>query len=883
MRYIEFDDDYDTAILIKSNALRAKEINKYYIEPTGIKAIGFDLDYGGKKKPSAGTRKEYLAELLPVLVEQGVTDVLCCDGEYFKTLTGERKAETNYGYAKPCKIKGFEHLNIFISGNYQAVTINPAMQSKIDLSLKALTDHKRGEYVDIGSDIIHSAEYPNDYLSIIHMLDSLQREPAITSDIEAFSLKHYNAGIGTIGFAVDKHNGFSFCVDYVETEPYEVQVWCNKDHKFKTRIAHGKQVKNLKVRELLKNFFETYKGRIIWHNASFDAYVLIYQLWMDDLLDQEGLLEGLEIMHGSVECSKLVTYLATNSTAGNKLGLKEQAHEFAGNFAEDDVVDIRLMEKGKLLKYNLIDCLSTWYVMDKNYPIMLEDDQGHVYVRFKKYLKDILQMQLTGLCLDMPRVLEVEKEMTVIRTAHLSGLRHSPLIKQFTVDLRYAKMKADNEKLKNKKRTYEEVSHNVFNPNSNPQLESLLYSYMDLPVIDLTDNKNPATGGKTLKKLRNHVANTEDITQQEINEREKIIDDLRAFAAVDKVLSAFIPAFKAAPKASDGYHYLFGNFNLGGTVSGRLSANNPNLQQIPSGSTYAKLIKSCFVAPPGWVFVGADYASLEDRIDALLTKDPNKLAVYTDGYDGHCLRAYYYFPEDYVGIPKTPEAINATKDTHEKQRQDSKGPTFALTYGGMWKTLVNNLGWSVKKAMGVVANYEEMYQVSMNWKTERLKQCCKDGYAIVAFGLKVRTPLLAKTFLGTKVTPFQAESEGRTVGNAMGQSYGLLNSHSGNKVLGQVRSDPEMRLRVRPCAHIHDAQYYLVRDDFPTIHKLNQLVGTAMSWQGLPEIQHPEVKLSGELDIFYPTWKDGFTLKNDFTEADIVAACEKEILKRKED
>lgn len=68
------------------------------------------------------------------------------------------------------------------------------------------------------------------------------------------------------------------------------------------------------------------------------------------------------------------------------------------------------------------------------------------------------------------------------------------------------------------------------------------------------------------------------------------------------------------------------------------------MQQIPAtGSKYAKLIKGCFQAPKGWLWVGLDYASLEDHISALVTKDPNKLKVYTDSYDGHCLRAYYYW------------------------------------------------------------------------------------------------------------------------------------------------------------------------------------------------------------------------------------------------
>ena len=76
-----------------------------------------------------------------------------------------------------------------------------------------------------------------------------------------------------------------------------------------------------------------------------------------------------------------------------------------------------------------------------------------------------------------------------------------------------------------------------------------------------------------------------------------------------------------------------------------------NLQNLPStGSKYAKVIKSCFQAGPGWLFCGLDFASLEDRISALSTKDPNKLKVYTDGYDGHSLRAFAYFGENMPDI-----------------------------------------------------------------------------------------------------------------------------------------------------------------------------------------------------------------------------------------
>jgi DNA polymerase-1 len=159
----------------------------------------------------------------------------------------------------------------------------------------------------------------------------------------------------------------------------------------------------------------------------------------------------------------------------------------------------------------------------------------------------------------------------------------------------------------------------TFNPNSNPQLQKLLYEEMDLPVIDKTDSKQPATGGDTLEKLQHHTTNQDYLD---------IIEALNGYSKAAKILSSFIPAFERAIDKGDGVVYLHGSFNLGGTKSGRLSSSDPNLQNIPAGSTYGTLIKGCFKAPDGYLFGGADFNSLEDYVSALTTKDPNKLKVY---------------------------------------------------------------------------------------------------------------------------------------------------------------------------------------------------------------------------------------------------------------
>jgi DNA polymerase-1 len=286
---------------------------------------------------------------------------------------------------------------------------------------------------------------------------------------------------------------------------------------------------------------------------------------------------------------------------------------------------------------------------------------------------------------------------------------------------------------------------------------------------------------------------------------------------------------------------------------------------------FGKLIKSCFKAPKGMLFAGADFASLEDRINTLLTKDANKLKVYTDGYDGHCLRAAYYFnlPVDINNVNE----VNALKKTHPKERQDSKAPTFALTYAGTWTTLVKNCGFTEEQAKQIEANYHELYKESDEWAKQKLDLCCKQGYIDVAFGLRIRTPLLAKSVLDNSKTLREAQAEARSVGNAIsGQSYGLLNNRAAIAFMERVWAS-EFKYDIFLVSLIHDSIYLIMRDNIRVVEWVNKALIEEMSWQELPEIQHPEVKLGAELDLFYPDWSKPITLPNNATKSEIRAIC----------
>ena len=850
--------------------IRKEEIQKEYIDPFNIPhddVLVLSLHYSqDKKKTPANEMKEFItSELVPILQDMDVKYIAVADPEYFKILTKVTKVEVNLGYILDCV---FGPWKVAYVPNYRAIFYDPGKtRNKIKQAMGALVAHATDGYIDPGNNIIHFAEYPRTNKEIESWLERLlEMDVDLTIDIEAFDLKHHKAGIGTITFCWSEHEGIAFPVDYEEIPGA-------------TEAPFGRQVRNETVRIMLRSFFERYLRRAIYHHISYDVYVLIYQLYMTNLLDNEGLLQGMEILLRNWEDTKLISYLATNSCSGNKLGLKDQAQEFSGNYAETEIEDITRIPLPNLLKYNLIDGLSTWFVYKKHWQTMLNDQQEEIYVSlFKLATIDIIQMQLTGLPVNKQRAIEVNAKLTQEEDILNQKIQASSIIQEFTkdyLDVQYAKKM--NEKWKKKRITAAEAKQ-VFNPNSDLQMRALFFDWLGLPVISLTESKLPSTNGETIEVLMNHTDNPL---------LKELLEALQLLSIINTLTTNFMPNILHAVEGPDGWHYLFGNFNLGGTISGRLSSSNPNLQNLPSTGKghkikllYIKMVKSCFQPPPGWMFCGVDFASLEDRISALTTKDPNKLKVYTDGYDGHSLRAFAYFGKQMPDIdPNSVDSINSVAKKYKPLRDKGKNPTFTLTYQGTWHALVKKYGFSPEQAKEVEKLYHDLYRVSDGWVNKQLDAAMTDGYITGAFGLRLRTPLLKQVIRGNSKTPYEAEAEGRTAGNALGQSWCLLNSRAWVEFMQKVRQS-KFRHAIRPCAQIHDAGYALVKDDIAPLLFMNEHLIKAVQWQEHPDIWHDEVKLGGELGIFYPNWNTEITIPNFATEEEIFSII-KESLKDK--
>lgn len=612
-------------ILIKPNQLREQELVKYY--GTNFVAIS---------TPNKNdVRKELIADLCKT-TPTSVKCIICADTDMFKTLCKVKTITGLDGYPTKSLVND---LPAFLAPNYYSIIYNPEQKLRLNFIMDKVNAYINGTYKEFGTDIIQEEHYPTNFKEVSDFLKYIKDKPSLTIDIETSSnhtikldpdeekkfksgLHHYSNNIYSIGFAWDKHHGGSFLY--------------NKEYK-----------------ELLREFFLNYKGKKIFHNASFDITQLIYHLFMDNLEDYKHMLIGLHCMCDNSEDTMLIAYLATNSCGKTELGLKALSHEFSGNYAED-VNDCTKVPVKDLLIYNLKDVLSTWYVYEKYYPKMVEENQEEIYKNlFLSSQKTLIETQLVGLRIKPNKLDELASSLYNKYKEYLKNISENPKVKQFNTKLQLDAYTKYNQTHKRQKQ-FDDFSDIEFNPASNDQLARLLYAELALPVLDLTATKNPACGADTLEKLKNHIQSDEILD---------LLENIIGLSKVNKIITSFIPSFYHTPIIK-GMRGLYGSFKLGGTVSGRLSSSNPNLQQLPStGSPYAKPVKKIFGAPKGYVFCGADQRSLEDRISALTTRDPNKLRVYTEDYDGHCLRAYSYFGDQMPDIHLAEEGTKVYKVT----------------------------------------------------------------------------------------------------------------------------------------------------------------------------------------------------------------------------
>ena len=214
-----------------------------------------------------------------------------------------------------------------------------------------------------------------------------------------------------------------------------------------------------------------------------------------------------------------------------------------------------------------------------------------------------------------------------------------------------------------------------FNLNSPKQLGEILFGKLELPVVKKTASGAPSTDEEVLQKL------AEDYPLP------KVLLDYRGLAKLKSTYTDKLP--KMINPATGRVHT---NYAQAVAVTGRLSSNEPNLQNIPIRTPEGRRIREAFVAPEGCVIVSADYSQIELRIMAHISEDENMLKAFANNEDIHKATAAEIF-----GI--APEQVES------EQRRYAKVINFGLIYGMSAFGLAGNLGIERSAAQMYIDKY----------------------------------------------------------------------------------------------------------------------------------------------------------------------------------
>lgn len=480
LQQITFDNNPQPkiAILLKARALKHMEVLQHYVQPLvdrGIHAseiIGFSLEYNQQDKAPVKLIREHWALLEKVFNSLGITHVLIGDATYFKVIAKVKKAEGHFGYVLPTI---YAPVRASLTINWQQLFFNPSLVDKLNMGIEALIRDIKGEDALFEESVVQSAVYTNSLESIKSTLNQYLTYDALTLDIETKGLHLKQGKLLTVSLAYDEHNGAAF--DIRESGNQE-----------------------------LKEFLTSYTGTLIYHGSTFDIGRLVWNLFMKSPNDYGGMLEGLDLLFRDMEDTYILAYLATNNTSQNSLSLKDLAFEYVGNYAlGEDIKNPEKVDPQKLMEYNLLDTLATWYTYNKYRPIV-KDTQESVYQNiFKPALKVITQMELCGMPLHSQTLSEVTKELRLKETEYLTKLLSHPIITTVTKELRLSAALVATSKLKKLVKTEEDFKDLEFNPNSNLHMRHLLFEHLQLPILSTTDTGLPATDDKALTALENYL------------------------------------------------------------------------------------------------------------------------------------------------------------------------------------------------------------------------------------------------------------------------------------------------------------------------------------------------------------------------------------------
>ncbi|SFT81011.1 DNA polymerase I [Lishizhenia tianjinensis] len=268
------------------------------------------------------------------------------------------------------------------------------------------------------------------------------------------------------------------------------------------------------------------------------------------------------------------------------------------------------------------------------------------------------------------------------------------------------------ESLEQLEKEIKDLAEEDFNLDSPRQLGEVLFEKMKI-------------SSKAKKTKTGQYSTSEDVLQKHKDDHE-IIPLILDYRSLKKLKNTYVDPLPTLVDEHDGR--LHTHYMQTVAATGRLSSNNPNLQNIPIRTEKGREIRKAFIAKDDQhLLMAADYSQIELRIIAALSKDENMVHAFQNNLDIHATTAAKVFK---VNI----------EDVTREQRSSAKAVNFGIIYGQGAFGLAQNLGISRKEAKAIIDGYFEEYATIKTYMDEAVKNAREKGYVETIFSRRRYLP-----------------------------------------------------------------------------------------------------------------------------------------------
>ncbi len=319
-----------------------------------------------------------------------------------------------------------------------------------------------------------------------------------------------------------------------------------------------------------------------------------------------------------------------------------------------------------------------------------------------------------------------------------------------------------------------------FNVNSTQQLSEVLFDRLGLST-------------RGARRMKSGYYSTRASVLEGLHGEHPIIDDILEYRELTKLQSTYVDALPLMVNPRTGRVHT--SYNPTGAVTGRISSNNPNLQNIPIRTEEGRRVRRAFVAADGWRLLGADYSQVELRVMAHVSGDRGMIDAFKRGEDIHSTTAAAVY-----GVP-------LDEVTYE-MRSIAKAVNFGLIYGQSAFGLARQLGMSVEAAQAFIDRYFDRFPGVHIYMDQIQADAAKKGY--------VETLLNRRRFFPELVIGSQANVRDRQASVRMAINTPIQGSAADIIKLAMIRMHGalgEAGLRSRMLLQVHDEVVLEVPED----------------------------------------------------------------------